>query len=597
VQNIKKLLYLFSGDELKRALLLLIMTLIMAIIDMIGVASILPFIAVLTNSEIIETNKFLNLIYNYSNIFGIETEQQFLFFLGICVFLILIVSISFKALTSYAQVRFTIMREYSLAKRLVEGYLHQPYTWFLNRHSASLSKNILTEASRVINKGLSPIINLITQIIVTLSLIILLSIVNLKITLIITATLGISYILIYTLNKNLLKRIGEKIFRANEKRFTSLTEAFGATKEIKVSGLEQVYLKKFTVPAKSLAMSNALETILNQLPRYILEIIAFGGMILFVLFLMSQSSDITHIIPLLALYAFAGYRLMPSLQLIYSSFSQLQVVGPPLESIYNDLKKLEPKIKSEDKNVLKLKDNLSLNNVYFNYPNSKTISINDLSLIIPAFNTVGIVGSTGSGKTTTVDIILNLLEAQQGTLKVDGQIINKLNQRAWQRSIGYVPQQIFLIDDTIAANIAFGVEIENIDQKAVERAARIAKLEEFIINELPSKYKTKIGERGVRLSGGQKQRLGIARALYHNPQLLIFDEATSALDNLTEQAVMESINSLRNEITIIMIAHRLSTVKQCDKIFYLEKGRIKAQGTFKELINISDFFREDVKNS
>ena len=177
-----------------------------------------------------------------------------------------------------------------------------------------------------------------------------------------------------------------------------MTEAFGATKEIKVSGLEQVYLKKFTVPAKSLAMSNALETILNQLPRYILEIIAFGGMILFVLFLMSQSSDITHIIPLLALYAFAGYRLMPSLQLIYSSFSQLQVVGPPLESIYNDLKKLEPKIKSEDKNVLKLKDNLSLNNVYFNYPNSKTISINDLSLIIPAFNTVGIVGSTGSGK-------------------------------------------------------------------------------------------------------------------------------------------------------------------------------------------------------
>ena len=298
-----------------------------------------------------------------------------------------------------------------------------------------------------------------------------------KITLIITATLGISYILIYTLNKNLLKRIGEKIFRANEKRFTTLTEAIGATKEIKVSGLEQVYLKKFTVPAKSLAMSNALETILNQLPRYILEIIAFGGMILFVLFLMSQSSDITHIIPLLALYAFAGYRLMPSLQLIYSSFSQLQVVGPPLESIYNDLKKLEPKIKSEDKNVLKLKDNLSLNNVYFNYPNSKTISINDLSLIIPAFNTVGIVGSTGSGKTTTVDIILNLLEAQQGTLKVDGQIINKLNQKAWQRSIGYVPQQIFLIDDTIAANIAFGVEIENIDQKAVERAARIAKLE------------------------------------------------------------------------------------------------------------------------
>lgn len=597
MQNIKKLLHLFSGDELKKALLLLVMTLIMAIIDMIGVASILPFIAVLTNSEIIETNKFLNIIYNYSNIFGVKTDNQFLFFLGICVFFILVISISFKSITSYFQVRFTIMREYSLTKRLVEGYLHQPYTWFLNRHSADLSKTILTEAGRVINKGLSPIINLITQIIVTFSLIILLSIVNLKITLIISTTLVISYILIYILNKNLLKKIGEKIFKANEKRFISLTEAFGATKEIKVSGLEQAYLNKFTVPAKTLAMNNALEAILNQLPRYILEIIAFGGMILFVLFLMSQSSDITHIIPLLALYAFAGYRLMPSLQLIYSSFSQLQVVGPPLESIYNDLRKLEPKIKNEEKNIIKLKKNLSLNNVYFNYPNSKKKSINDLSLIIPAFNTVGIVGSTGSGKTTTVDIILNLLEAQQGTLKVDGQIINKFNQRAWQRSIGYVPQQIFLIDDTIEANIAFGVKSEDINQKAIKRVARIAKLEDFITNQLPLKYKTKVGERGIRLSGGQKQRLGIARALYHNPQILIFDEATSALDNLTEQAVMKSINSLRNEITIILIAHRLSTVKQCDKIFYLEKGKIKAQGTFNELMKISNEFRANVKNS
>jgi ABC-type multidrug transport system fused ATPase/permease subunit len=202
-----------------------------------------------------------------------------------------------------------------------------------------------------------------------------------------------------------------------------------------------------------------------------------------------------------------------------------------------------------------------------------------------------LVGATGSGKTTLVDIILGLFEAQQGTLTVDGQVINKHNIRSWQSSIGYVPQQIFLADDTVAANIAFGIDYKDIDQEAVENAAKIANLHEFVINELPLKYNTTIGERGVRLSGGQRQRIGIARALYHNPQVLILDEATSALDNLTEQAVMEAVHNLGKDITIILIAHRLSTVKKCDTIFLLEKGELKEQGSFEELAKVSDHFR------
>jgi len=201
------------------------------------------------------------------------------------------------------------------------------------------------------------------------------------------------------------------------------------------------------------------------------------------------------------------------------------------------------------------------------------------------------VGATGSGKTTTVDLILGLLEAQVGVLEVDGQAITEHNRRAWQRAIGYVPQQIYLADDTVAANIAFGLQEKDIDQAAVERAAKIANLHEFVANELPQQYQTTVGERGVRLSGGQRQRIGIARALYHNPQVLILDEATSALDNLTEQAVMEAVHNLGHEITIILIAHRLSTVKACDTVYLLEKGELKAQGTFDELTQANERFR------
>jgi ABC-type multidrug transport system fused ATPase/permease subunit len=234
---------------------------------------------------------------------------------------------------------------------------------------------------------------------------------------------------------------------------------------------------------------------------------------------------------------------------------------------------------------------ITLNNIVYRYPNAATPALKDISFTIPAKSTVGLVGATGSGKTTTVDLILGLLDAQEGTLAIDGQMITENNKRAWQRAIGYVPQQIYLADDTVAANIAFGIEPEQIDQVAVERAAKIANLHEFVTSDLPQGYATTVGERGVRLSGGQRQRIGIARALYHNPQVLILDEATSALDNLTEQAVMEAVHNLGHDITIILIAHRLSTVKECDQIFLLEKGELKGRGRFEDLTRASERFR------
>lgn len=519
MQNIKKLLYLLSSHERRRAILLLGMILFMAFLDMLGVASIMPFIAVLTNQELIETNEILNTAYKTLSVFGVETNQQFLFVLGIFVFILLIISLAFKALTNYAQVRFSRMREYSIGKRLLEGYLHQPYSWFLNRHSAELSKTILSDLSLVISKGFVPMMILITQSAVTLALLALLIFVDYKLTLIVIISLSVAYGLIYKLNKNLMIRIGKEIFKANQGRFGALTEAFGASKEVKVGGLEETYIKRFSDPSKTLAQTIALEALVNLLPRFALEAVAFGGMLLVLLYLMAQGGDISNVIPIIALYAFAGYRLMPALQHIYISLTQLRIVGPSLNSIHNDLKSQQLKIIDKGENSLQLNKDISLNHIHYHYPNASRTALKDISLSIPVRNTVGLVGATGSGKTTIADIILSLFEAQQGTLEVDGIVINKHNQRAWQRLIGYVPQQIFLADDTVAANIAFGIDPKNINQEAVEHAAKIANLHEFVIKELPSQYKTTIGERGVRLSGGQRQRIGIARALYHKSTL------------------------------------------------------------------------------
>ena len=566
----------------------------MALIDMLGIASILPFIAVLTNPQLIETNYILKTTFENASVIGVVTKQQFLFALGILVFLFLFFSLTFKAFTFYVQVRFISMREHSLAKRLVEGYLHQPYSWFLNRHSAEIGKTILSEISKVTGKGLASLLNVIAQSAVTISIIILLILVDTKLTIIVGSTLSAAYLLIFKFTQNFVNRIGKESVEVNEARFITLNEAFSAAKEIKLGGLEKIYIERFSYPSKILAKNTALLGIVGQIPRFALEAIVFGGMILVTLYLMSQSGNFTNAAPILALYAFAGYRLMPALQQIYNSVTLLNFTIPALNSVYDDLISLKPYTSFQIKKTLPLEKDITLKNLHYNYPNATRTALKDINFSIQARSTVGLVGSTGSGKTTTVDIILGLLEAQKGTLEVDGLVIDKYNRTAWQRTIGYVPQQIFLSDNSVAANIAFGVDAKNINQDAVERASKIANLHEFIVNELPLQYQTTVGENGIRLSGGQRQRIGIARALYHNPQILILDEATSALDNLTETAVMEAVQKLRKNITIIIIAHRLSTVKNCDKIFLLEKGELKGQGTFEKLIQINQKFKETV---
>ena len=595
MQTFKKILFLLTPRERKSASLLLLMILLMALLDVIGVASILPFMAVLTNPSLIETNFILNAMFEASNIFGVKNNQQFLFFLGVSVFLLLIFSLIFKALTTYVQTQFIQMRLYSISKRLISGYLHQPFSWFLSRHSADLGKTILSEVQRVIGSGISPLMDVISKAIVIITLLTLLILADPKLALVVGLLFGGSYGLIFYFVKSYLKKIGIKQLKSNQSRFLLVSEAFGAAREVKVLGLEQIYIKLFSKSAQSFANTQSLSIVIAQMPRFILEAIAFGGILLMILYQMTQSGSFINALPIISLYVFAGYRLMPAFHNVYTSFTQLTFVGPSLDKLHDDLKNLELFNENEAIGLIKLNNTITLNNIHYNYPNTSRTALKEISLSIAAKSTVGFVGATGSGKTTIIDIILGLLEAQKGSLEVDGEIITKQNSRSWQRSIGFVPQHIFLSDNTITENIAFGVEPKDINQEMVEKASKIANLHNFVMDELPKQYKTTIGERGVRLSGGQRQRIGIARALYRNPQILILDEATSALDNQTEKLVMGAINNLSKHITVIIVAHRLTTVKNCDTIFLLDKGQLKDKGTFEELIKNNDQFRNSAK--
>ena len=593
MQTFKKILDLLTVHEKKRAVLLLILILFMAFIDVLGVASILPFVTVLTNPDLILTNSVLKYLYDKSNILGVNDNEEFIFIFGVLVFFLLIASITFRAVTQYAQVRFALMREHSIGSRLIESYLHQPYLWLLQRNTGDYGKVILSETNQVIYDAILPTLNLIAQTAVTVAILVLLLLVDPKLALIVGLVFSISYAVIFYFVKNILYKIGFKRVLANKERYISVNEAFGSIKEVKVGGLEESYINRFQKPSKIFAQSQSLSMVISQLPRYFIEGIAFGGIVLLLLALIAKGNLFSEIVPIIALYAFAGYRLLPSLQQIYVAFTQLRVSNAGLNIVHEDLMNSKYSKKNFDtKSTIKLTKSIELNNISFDYPNSQKIALKNINLSIPVFSKVGFVGATGSGKTTMIDLILGLLNPIQGTLEVDGNIIIDNSKRAWQKSIGYVPQQVFLTDSSIEKNIAFGVDPKNIDRQAVERASKIANLHNFIMSELPNNYNTIVGERGVRLSGGQRQRIAIARALYHKPQVLILDEATSALDSLTEQAVMEAMKNLENKITIIKVTHRLSTVKDFDIIFLLEQGKLKDQGSYEELRQSSAIFKK-----
>lgn len=596
---IKKILDLQSTREKFQLYLLLVIQAFTAAIEIAGIASIMPFMAVVANQNVITTNRWLKQGYDY---FAFTSLHGFLFFLGLLVLGLLIFSNMLKTLNTWLSLKYDNHLYYMLAHRLLASYLARPYEFFLNRNTAEMGKNVLAEARTVVAGIINPGMQVLSGSLMSLLIIALLLAVNPFTAVVIFGVLGACYVTIYfTINRR-LTGIGEDQFKANAMKFKVANEALAGIKDLKVMGRERVFLERFEVHALRHAHSNTMSGLISELPRYTLETVAFSGILLLVLVNLRSEQTIGNMIPLLALYAFAGYRLLPALQQVYSGTSKVRVNLPSLDILHRDMREgyvdaamNDTKTETMKLEPLPLLHELALKNVTFRYPGVKKPTIKNASLSIARNSSVGIVGPTGSGKTTLVDIILGLLNPTSGIVEVDGRKITSENIPCWKLNLGYVPQRIFLCDDTIINNIAFGVPEKDIDMSAVIRASRIANLHGFIQRELPNGYETVIGEQGIRLSGGQRQRIGVARALYHDPAVLIMDEATSALDGITEEAVMDALRTLSGEKTVITIAHRLTTLKDCDVIYLMEQGIITWEGTYDELQTPSSRFHADEK--
>ena len=592
-----KVYSLLLGNNKTKISLLLFCVLGMAFLQTAGIASILPFIAVLSSPELIQTNTYLAELYNNLKF---TNFNSFLFFLGTGVLVVLIISNIFSAVTTRLLIRFTFLQGHALSQKLFRQYLSQPYIYFLNRNSADLLKNIITEIDRCVIGVFAPALDIIVRSIITLFIVGLLIAIDPLLAFITLLVCGGSYALVYKIARRHLARSGKLAADSQGSRNKIVSEAFGGIKEIKLLGREENFLINFEPRSRDFAMSLTNSRTISELPKYALETIIFGGILLIMLYLLNVKENMEGVLPLLALYAFAGYRLMPALQRVFGGLTAVRYYLPVLEIIFTDINE---KFQGEDVSVkhvpesqtLAFTDSLILENITYQYPNSDEDVIKNLNLTIKANTTIGFVGTTGSGKTTLVDIILGLLQIINGTYKIDGVEVDSGNIRNWQKNIGYVPQEIYLADDTVARNIAFGIPDNEIDQRAISRAAQTANIDEFVLQGLPHGYDTFLGERGVRLSGGQRQRIGIARSLYNDPKTLILDEATSALDSSTENAIMEALQHLYHEKTIIMIAHRITTVKECDTIYVMENGRIIASGKYDELIRSCSQFREMAK--
>lgn len=580
--NIFQVVGLLTRGERLRLGAVILMAIFMSLIEIIGVGSIMPFMTIAAKPESIYSNELLLYVYT---LLSFETELQFIIFTGIAVLFFLILTNISQAIMHYIKVKFTSMRRHTLAMRLMKGYLMQDYVFFLDKSSPELVKNINIEIQQMIQGTLMQFVDLLSRIIQVFLLTAFLFIVNPVSTLGITGAVVVIYGTIYVFVRNKLKELGTARFELNSIRSKVLSEAFWGIKEVKITGTERVFLDSYKYPSQRMAINESVQEIIGDVPKFALETVAFSSIMLFVLVALIQSGNFTDVAGTVTLYAYAGYRMIPAIQGLFKALTKIKYGSHTAEKIVQQFNLVSSCSKESvsPQNRIVFKDKLTLSDISFAYPQSTRPVIEGLNLTIKANSLVGFAGTTGSGKTTLIDIILGLLHPEHGSITVDGNPVNSSNIRSWQMNVGYVPQNIFLSDATVAENIAFGVPKENINMEAVIRAASMAQIHGFITNELPSGYDTGIGERGIRLSGGQRQRLGIARALYRDPSVLIMDEATSALDGQTEKAVMEAIDSLQGTRTIILIAHRISTLSKCDVIYTLEKGKIISQETYDTL--------------
>lgn len=573
---VRKLLGILTPKEKKNASILLFVLLVSAVIELLGIAAVLPYVNLVLNPQLLQENRWLILL---TSTLGIEEENTALKIVGLICLVLFSFGTLIKSLSNYLILRFSHRRMYAVGVRLLTQYFNLDFEDFSKKHSSEYLKVILTEVTQVTSGILMPLLNLVAHGLVILLITIFLVLIEPVAAILVLLTVPSSYLITYWIIRKKLESLGKSRDEANALRYSSLSEAVNGIRDLKLGSKHSIFIDRFSGASRDYARSVYVSQSIVILPKYILELVIFGGMLLGILVLLGDPSTLKIYMPLMAVYAFSGYRLLPSAQMVYATFSNLKFSLPSLENVssISDLG-VEQNTPSEeyDPNFkVKFEKSIALKNVAFGYKGAEDKIFKTLSLTIKKGEVIGIVGPTGSGKSTLIDLILGLLHPSDGDLMIDDTKLSGSNIVDWQRQISYVPQAIYLLDDTFTNNIAFGVSEAQVDFERVLEVSRIAKISNFIETYGTAGFDSIIGERGVRLSGGQRQRLGIARALYSKSHLLVLDEATSALDSTMEAKIIEGLMESFSDKTIIMIAHRVSTLNRCDKILEVKDGCVR----------------------
>lgn len=566
---------LLNKKQKVKLIFLLVMMIIGAILETLGVTMIIPIITIVIQPDFAEKNSY---VQSFTQFIGINTTKELLIVCIICLILVFFVKDVFLIIQTYAQVGFVAQNRFELQKRLLKSIFSEPYEYFLYAKSGEIFRSVYGDVVQAYTV-LSNMLSLLSELIVSFFLSVTILVVNPTMTMLMVAVLVCVAVIIVVVVRPVISKAGveNKVSAAMSNKW--LLQGIAGMKEIKISQKESFFLEKFDYYGEKIVRSEKISSTSQNIPRMLIEMICVNTLLIYMIIVINMENDIIQLVPTLGAFAMAAVRLMPSANRIVSTINSTAYCMPALDNLLQSLKKTDINAqtdysidKDHDKSTLKFVKNIELNNITFSYTeNSKNIFV-DAHMSIPAGKSVGIVGKSGSGKTTIVDIMLGLLKPSRGDILVDGISIFDVYAE-WLNCIGYIPQNIYMLDDSIKNNVAFGVEPELIDEKRVKEVLEEANLLGFV-NKLPEGIDTEIGERGVRISGGQRQRIGIARALYHNPSILIFDEATSALDIETEAAIMEAVERLHGKKTLVIIAHRLQTIENCDIVYRVTDEKI-----------------------
>jgi len=569
-----KLWSLFTPQERRQAGILLMLMLVGTSLEVVGVGLIFPVVALLAAPDQIAA---LPLMGQFRNLLGPTSQNVFIAYVLACLVGVFIIKNAFLGFLAYWQSRFIYNKQAALSVRLFNGYLFQPYTFYLQRNSAELVRNLTLDTERLTVYVLAPGIALVAESLVGLGLVSLLIAVSKYSALIVVGLLGGTTLIIFRFVRHRLNAWGERLHYHDGQRIQHLQQGLGAIKDVKVAGCETFFSGQFATHAFMRARFAGFQFMFSVFPLLWLEILAVAGVLGIVAIMMFQGQSLTLILPTLGMFTAATFRLMPTANRILVAVQNLKFCGTVINTLYREMHEMAPAALAADRQAQAgapagNRPLVELAHVSYRYPGAEADTLRDVSFTIPAGSTLGIIGASGCGKTTLLDVILGLLPPSAGTLLAEGRPIYP-DPGAWQRRIGYIPQSIYLTDDSIRRNVAFGLPDDAISDSQVWQALELAQLSEFVKGQSQG-LDTRVGERGTRLSGGQRQRIGIARALYHMPAVLILDEATSALDNATEDEFMKAVYALRGSRTIIIVAHRLSTVQYCNQILMLDNGKI-----------------------